>query len=251
MNEADIMKCIKNGYCWLSNGATPRQFHSRNVKQGDTFREAIASDFAHPTRAAAQAAIDERVAKRKADAAHAKMLEDGKHQTTPITPEQAKMLRVVDEFFYLQHGGGAPKYHVTLDKLKRSPDITKWKCFVNGLAYFTHEAALAALDKNKGVASHKTPSSETQSKEVSTGETQPASRPANKYARLIRGIDGSEAQVDVYAVLVAFGVTCPARQHAIKKLLCAGQRGKGNAKQDLEEAGTAINRAVELCEEGK
>lgn len=103
-------------------------------------------------------------------AAHDLWLADGrKNQMAPITPEQAKMLRVGDEFFYLQHGGGAPKYHVTLDKLKRSPDITKWKCFVNGLAYFTNEAA---LDKNKGVGSHETPKSETQHKEVVTDETQ-------------------------------------------------------------------------------
>ena len=30
--------------------------------------------------------------------------------------------------------------------------------------------------------------------------------------------------IDVYRVLVLFGVTNPCLQHAIKKLLCAGQR---------------------------
>jgi len=45
-----------------------------------------------------------------------------------------------------------------------------------------------------------------------------------------------QGKVDVYAVLDAFAVVCPARQPAIKKLLCTGIRGKGNALQDLAEA---------------
>ena len=55
-----------------------------------------------------------------------------------------------------------------------------------------------------------------------------------------------DLKVDVYAVLVAFEVTCPARQHAIKKLLCAGLRDKGNVEQDLVEAKDAITRAIEI-----
>lgn len=55
---------------------------------------------------------------------------------------------------------------------------------------------------------------------------------------------------DVYAVLLAFDVRCPARQHAIKKLLCSGIRGKGNAVQDLQEARDAIDRAIQI-EQGK
>lgn len=54
------------------------------------------------------------------------------------------------------------------------------------------------------------------------------------------------ADVDVYAVLEAFNVTCPARQHAVKKLLCAGMRNKGSQVEDLLGALAAINRAVEL-----
>lgn len=58
-----------------------------------------------------------------------------------------------------------------------------------------------------------------------------------KYLRKIYSpIDGSSIYVDVYAVLEAFRVTCPARGHAIKKLLCAGLRGKGSELQDLDEA---------------
>lgn len=73
----------------------------------------------------------------------------------------------------------------------------------------------------------------------------PASSNASgsKYLRPVQLIDG---RIDVYAVLDAFRVTCPARQHAIKKLLCAGLRGKGDAMQDLSEARDAVSRAVQL-----
>ncbi len=66
----------------------------------------------------------------------------------------------------------------------------------------------------------------------------------SKYLREVVGaVDG---RVDVYAVIETFAVACPARQHAIKKLLCSGLRGKGDALQDLREAGDAITRAIEI-----
>lgn len=68
----------------------------------------------------------------------------------------------------------------------------------------------------------------------------------NKYLRKIIGLDGRTAEVDVYAVLDAFNVVCPARQHAIKKLLCAGLRGKGDSIQDLKETYQAMERAIGL-----
>lgn len=69
----------------------------------------------------------------------------------------------------------------------------------------------------------------------------------NKYIRTIRScVDDQFAQVDVYAVLEAFGVTCPAVQHALKKLLCAGIRGKGDHIQDLTEARDSVTRAIEM-----
>jgi hypothetical protein len=52
--------------------------------------------------------------------------------------------------------------------------------------------------------------------------------------------------VDVYAVIEAFDVRCPGRQQAIKKLLCAGLRGKGSQVEDLIGADAALSRAVEL-----
>lgn len=80
----------------------------------------------------------------------------------------------------------------------------------------------------------------------------------SKYIRTIYQTpyaDGAEVtnssdniDVDVYEVLEAFNVTCPARQHAIKKLLCAGIRGKGDAVQDLKETREAVFRAIQLEE---
>ena len=71
-------------------------------------------------------------------------------------------------------------------------------------------------------------------------EQEPKDSP-NKYIRTISGVD-----LDVYDILKAWDVTCPATQHAIKKLLMPGQRGHKNKLNDLEEAHAAIQRAIEL-----
>lgn len=70
----------------------------------------------------------------------------------------------------------------------------------------------------------------------------------NKYLRRINAVDDFNGfvNVDIYAVLEAFKVTCPARQHAIKKLLCSGIRGTKDASQDLEEARASITRALQM-----
>lgn len=62
----------------------------------------------------------------------------------------------------------------------------------------------------------------------------------NKYYRKIVGLEGNTTTVDVYRVLTAFAVTEPGLQHAIKKLLCAGIRGKNDTDNDLKEAIDAI-----------
>ncbi len=71
-----------------------------------------------------------------------------------------------------------------------------------------------------------------------------------KYLRTIWSAFGSDrpigVPVDVYAVLKAFGVVCPARAHAIKKLLCCGNRGKGTEMDDLVGAMAALNRAIDI-----
>lgn len=68
----------------------------------------------------------------------------------------------------------------------------------------------------------------------------------SKYNRLIRDKNGTEITVDVYDVLVAFEVSCPAMQHAIKKMLCSGLRGHKDSIQDKEEAIASIQRSIEL-----
>ena len=69
---------------------------------------------------------------------------------------------------------------------------------------------------------------------------------AHSGSKYLRTIQTKGGKADVYAVLDAFGVTCPARQHAIKKLLCSGVRGKGDTLQDLREARDAVERSIEL-----
>lgn len=68
----------------------------------------------------------------------------------------------------------------------------------------------------------------------------------SKYLREMKGL--SDGRADVYAVIVTFDIRCPARQHAIKKILCSGLRGKGSELQDLKEARDAIDRAIQLHE---
>lgn len=79
---------------------------------------------------------------------------------------------------------------------------------------------------------------------------EPQKHSGDKYLRSIRCKVNKQrvAIVDVYRVLDAFKVTCPARQHAIKKLLCAGIRGKGDELQDLWETADAVKEAIALQE---
>jgi len=51
--------------------------------------------------------------------------------------------------------------------------------------------------------------------------------------------------IDVYDILEAYGVDHPSG-HAIKKLLMAGRRGSKDRLQDLTEAVTSINRAIQM-----
>lgn len=69
-----------------------------------------------------------------------------------------------------------------------------------------------------------------------------------KYLRQIEdAVTGQRIMVDVYEVIRAFDVTCPGRQHALKKLLAAGTRGKGSELADLVGAQTALSRAIDFA----
>lgn len=55
--------------------------------------------------------------------------------------------------------------------------------------------------------------------------------------------------IDVYRVLELFEVTDPAIQHAVKKLLVAGNRGHKDLEKDVKEAIVSLNRRIEMWEE--
>jgi hypothetical protein len=60
----------------------------------------------------------------------------------------------------------------------------------------------------------------------------------NHYFKNTKHLDA----VDVYRVLELFNVVDPCLQHAIKKLLCAGDRGAKDMDQDVREAIDALGR---------
>ncbi len=71
-----------------------------------------------------------------------------------------------------------------------------------------------------------------------------------KYDRKIFSkYEDAEITIDVYRVLDAFQVTCPATAHAIKKLLCAGIRGHKDNEQDLDEAAQSIEEARQMLKQ--
>ena len=55
--------------------------------------------------------------------------------------------------------------------------------------------------------------------------------------------------VDVYRVLELFDVTSPCLQHAIKKLLVAGDRGSKDIVKDVQEAVVTLTRWLQMREE--
>lgn len=67
-----------------------------------------------------------------------------------------------------------------------------------------------------------------------------------KYNRVIKDkYTGQAITVDVYSVLKAFGVTCQAAGHGIKKVLCPGQRGHKGLIKDMEEGIKSLQRSLD------
>ena len=77
-------------------------------------------------------------------------------------------------------------------------------------------------------------------------QREPVATNDSKYNRPCKGIT-----IDVYDVLKAFNVTCPALQHLIKKALAVGQRGHKDASEDLKDILASAKRAIELSEGDK
>ena len=69
-----------------------------------------------------------------------------------------------------------------------------------------------------------------------------------KYPHYFKSVSHLET-VDVYRVLTLFKVTEPCIQHAIKKLLCAGDRGDKSMIKDITEARDSLNRHLEMLNE--
>ena len=65
-----------------------------------------------------------------------------------------------------------------------------------------------------------------------------------KYKKIIRDrTTGDTIKGDVYDVLEAFNVTCPAMQHAIKKLLMPGERGSKGYDKDCDEGINSVEQS--------
>lgn len=71
-----------------------------------------------------------------------------------------------------------------------------------------------------------------------------------EFPHYFKKVPSGVTHVDVYWVLEAFGVTSQPVGHAIKKLLCAGQRGAKGREKDLLEAIACVKRALELENQG-
>jgi hypothetical protein len=65
----------------------------------------------------------------------------------------------------------------------------------------------------------------------------------NEFPHYFKALPPGCTHVDVYRVLDLFGVVDPPIQHAVKKLLCAGERGGGKTMpQDIAEAIATLQR---------
>jgi hypothetical protein len=71
----------------------------------------------------------------------------------------------------------------------------------------------------------------------------------NKYHRVLVSLEGIQVTTDVYRFLLAFNVTDPGVQHAIKKLLMPGERGSKGYIDDLKEAIVAIDASILYAEQ--
>lgn len=73
-------------------------------------------------------------------------------------------------------------------------------------------------------------------------------KPSRKHAHYYKDVSKLKA-VDVYMVCKLFGVNDAAISHAVKKLLCSGQRGYKDAEKDIREAIDTLERYIEIEDE--
>ena len=70
-------------------------------------------------------------------------------------------------------------------------------------------------------------------------------KPSRKHAHYYKDVSKLKT-VDVYMVCKLFGVNDAAISHAVKKLLCSGQRGYKDAEKDIREAIDTLERYIEI-----
>lgn len=62
--------------------------------------------------------------------------------------------------------------------------------------------------------------------------------------------DWNGGKIDIYRICQLWGASHPAQLHALKKVLCAGQRGGGkDIDRDIREAVVALERWLEMRKE--
>ena len=79
-------------------------------------------------------------------------------------------------------------------------------------------------------------------------ETAPEPTTERKHGHYFRNVKHLD-EIDVYRVLDLFDVTDPCLQHAIKKMLVAGDRGVKDLERDVREAIDTLQRKLEMLEE--
>lgn len=70
-----------------------------------------------------------------------------------------------------------------------------------------------------------------------------------KHSHYFKPVPAGVTHVDVYRVLQMFDVTCPALQHAAKKILVAGGRGSKDTRKDIQEAIDTLQRKLVMLDE--
>lgn len=76
------------------------------------------------------------------------------------------------------------------------------------------------------------------------------SKGVKKHSHYFKDVSNLEV-IDVYRVLDLFGVTNPCLQHAIKKLLVAGNRGVKDYNKDVQEAIDTLERYKVMQQENE
>lgn len=137
---------------------------------------------------------------------------------------------------------GAPDWAMNLHKVNKPNNLLK---------AWSNDSRYQYVNGFSGSESHTTVFNDVFSKDWTypvelIAQREPATTDDSKYNRPCKGIT-----IDVYDVLKAFNVTCPALQHLIKKALAVGQRGHKDASEDLKDILASAKRAIELSEGDK